>query len=238
MDKLVQAVPMLASVLALGFAACLPLYNWNIRKFTVSPLGVKVLMWVPLYVFFAVVAEGNFMVIWFVIALIALLASAEFFLQQHHARSWWYFVYFMITLAGWVGSIVVVHRAELWMALCLSSVFSDVTAFFMGNYAGAHHLPAFINSRKSYEGAAGQVIGGMLGVVLFGGIFGVAIPLWLGALIGVASLAGDLLNSVAKRLLGIKDWGNTIPGHGGVMDRFSSLNCALCLVCLAYLLFP
>lgn len=109
MDKLVRAVPMLASVLALGFAACLPLYNWNIRRFTVSPLGVKVLMWVPLYVFFAVVAEGNFMVIWFVIALIALLASAEFFLQQHHARSWWYFVYFMITLAGWVGSIVVVQ---------------------------------------------------------------------------------------------------------------------------------
>lgn len=78
MDKLVQAVPVLAGMLALGFAACLPLYGWNIRKFTVSPLGVKVLMWVPLYAFFAVVAEGDFMVVWFVVALMALLAGAEF----------------------------------------------------------------------------------------------------------------------------------------------------------------
>lgn len=236
MDKLLQPLPLLLAILIVGFVACLPLYQWNIKKFIMSPLGVKVLMWIPLYMFFVFVASQRVMAAVFTVGVIGLFASVEFFRQHNFRKSWWYFVYFMAALAGWIGSVAAINPQELWMALTLSSVFSDVIAFFMGNYMGKHHFPQSINPRKSYEGAAGQIIGGILGAMLFGSLFGVEIPLWVGGLIGVASLVGDLLNSVAKRLLNIKDWGNTIPGHGGVMDRFSSLNFALCLIWLVYAL--
>ncbi|MDO4773976.1 MAG: phosphatidate cytidylyltransferase [Candidatus Saccharibacteria bacterium] len=236
MDKLLQPVPLLMAILIAGFVACLPLYQWNIKKFITSSLGIKVLMWIPLYMFFVFVASQGVMAAVLAAGVIGLFASVEFFRQHDFTKSWWYFVYFMVALAGWIGSVAAISRPELWMTLTLSSVFSDVIAFFMGNYMGKHHLPQVINPRKSYEGAAGQIIGGILGAILFGSLFGVEIPLWVGGIIGAASLVGDLLNSVAKRLLNIKDWGNTIPGHGGMMDRFSSLNLALCLMWLLYAL--
>ena len=234
MDRIIQAIPILTVVLALGFCACLPLYNWNLYKFVTSSLGIKVLMWIPLYLFFAIVAGGDFWILAFIVGLIALIACVEFLRAQNFVRAWWYFAYFIVTLASWFGSVFAVSSPSLWMALCLTSVFSDVFAFFLGNYVGAHKFPKFINPHKSYEGALGQIIGGVLGSIVFGMIFSAAIPWWVGFLVGVASLGGDILNSIAKRVLGIKDWGNTIAGHGGMMDRFSSLNLALTAIWMIY----
>lgn len=58
---------------------------------------------------------------------------------------------------------------------------------------------------------------------------------WLILAIGIASAFGDLFNSVAKRQLDIKDWGQTIPGHGGVLDRMSSLSTTFMVVTLLML---
>ena len=58
----------------------------------------------------------------------------------------------------------------------------------------------------------------------------------LAVLIGLASAMGDLINSIVKRRLKIKDWGNTIPGHGGILDRMSSLSFAF-IAAYCYMLY-
>ena len=105
----------------------------------------------------------------------------------------------------------------------IGTAVSDVGGFFLGNSIGYHKLPEAINKKKSWEGVAGQIIGALIGVTITKFyIFGTG-SLWLFIPIGIGSAAGDLLNSTTKRILGIKNWSNNIPGHGGFLDRFCSL---------------
>jgi phosphatidate cytidylyltransferase len=99
-------------------------------------------------------------------------------------------------------------------------------AFFTGSLIGRHKLCPAISPKKTVEGA----VGGFVGSVLLCGAFGyllmpalLASCLILGAIGGVAAQLGDLTASVFKRGLGIKDYGNLIPGHGGILDRFDSV---------------
>ncbi|WP_239104147.1 phosphatidate cytidylyltransferase [Microbispora corallina] len=106
------------------------------------------------------------------------------------------------------------------------TVCSDIGGYFAGILFGRHRMSPLISPKKTWEGFAGSalacVVGGSLLVhfLLDGGY-------WQGALIGAAGVVcatlGDLIESVIKRDLGIKDMGSLLPGHGGVMDRLDSL---------------
>jgi CDP-diglyceride synthetase len=230
MDKLLHAIPLLLCLLIVGAAACLPLYRWRLRVFLASSLAVKIVIWVPLYLlFYGAVTQGTVTGA-FVGGVIALVGLAEWYLVDHQKRTRYYLIFFLVGCLAWPLSIASSSGQVQWVALCLVSVFSDVVAFFMGKYGGLHKLPKFINERKSYEGLVGQVIGGVLGVLVFSWIYSTNLSLLLGFGIGIASGLGDIANSIAKRRIGVKDWARTIPGHGGVLDRFSSLNAALILV--------
>ena len=109
---------------------------------------------------------------------------------------------------------------------------SDTFAFFAGKFFGKHKLSPVISPKKTIEGAIGGVIGtAILNIVLFV-IFkkffnlseGISLPLIIIASVclSVISIFGDLAASTIKRHHGIKDFGNLLPGHGGVMDRFDS----------------
>jgi len=101
---------------------------------------------------------------------------------------------------------------------------ADSFAYFVGVAMGKHKLAPLISPGKSVEGAAG----GGVGAVVVGGLWApmVGIAAWQGALIGVGifvlSVLGDLAESALKRYTGVKDSGRSIPGHGGVLDRFDS----------------
>lgn len=126
--------------------------------------------------------------------------------------------------------VVLVDRsgdASILVWLIVFSAFgSDVMAYFTGMAIGKHKLCPKISPKKTVEGA----IGGVLGSILICGAFGYyfANPYFLhclaiGAIGAVISQCGDLTASVFKRKMGIKDYGNLIPGHGGVLDRFDSV---------------
>ena len=148
--------------------------------------------------------------------------------RKHGQNSTALTVYFVLFGAAFlhiyvIGTAYKPQAVSLLITLCFTTVLADVTAFFMGNYLGKHKLPAALNDRKSWEGAMGQVAGALLGVVLVNA-YVIHVPsLWLFLPIGAGSAAGDLANSYVKRLAGIKDWSDNIPGHGGYLDRFSSL---------------
>jgi phosphatidate cytidylyltransferase len=111
-------------------------------------------------------------------------------------------------------------------AFLIGVVLSDVGGYAAGVFLGKHPMAPSISPKKSWEGFAGSLIAGMAGgavtvTTLLDGQW------WHGVLFGAAlvvtATAGDLVESLIKRDLGIKDMGTLLPGHGGLMDRMDSL---------------
>lgn len=109
----------------------------------------------------------------------------------------------------------------------------DAGAYFVGRKLGKHKLAPVISPKKTVEGA----VGGLIASEVFGILLALICPLifksvndvsvlWVAILtpfLSVAGILGDLMASYIKRAVGIKDFGNLLPGHGGVMDRFDSM---------------
>lgn len=118
----------------------------------------------------------------------------------------------------------------VFFPLCISFG-SDTFAFFAGLLFGKHKLTP-VSPKKTVEGAVGGLVGGVFGTALMMavGSYVLADAFWnfellaLFGLVGsVVSQIGDLSFSVIKREFGVKDYGNLLPGHGGVLDRFDSV---------------
>ncbi|MBP1560847.1 MAG: phosphatidate cytidylyltransferase [Oscillospiraceae bacterium] len=124
-----------------------------------------------------------------------------------------------------------------YVILCLAGAWlGDSGAYFVGTFFGKHKLCPEISPKKTVEGA----IGGVLTVGLVFAVFGFFYRLFQssrgyafevnylllvvsGIICGVLGIVGDLSASLIKRQYGIKDFGNIMPGHGGLMDRFDSV---------------
>ncbi len=131
------------------------------------------------------------------------------------------FLSFHVTLVEQIGE----YGILVWL-IFITSFGTDTMAYFTGYAIGKHKLAPKISPKKTIEGS----IGGILGSVLLCGLFGYfVIPglllhcIIIGILGGVISQFGDLTASIFKRKMGIKDYGNLIPGHGGILDRFDSV---------------
>lgn len=113
----------------------------------------------------------------------------------------------------------------VWLII-LTAFGTDTMAYFTGMLLGKHKLCPKISPKKTVEGS----IGGILGSLILCGIFAYLFApqffihcIIIGFLGGVISQFGDLTASIFKRKMGIKDYGNLIPGHGGILDRFDSV---------------
>ena len=102
---------------------------------------------------------------------------------------------------------------------------ADIGAYFVGKFFGRTRL-SHISPKKTVEGAVFGVLSSAIVAICGAGFLGWPYWLWtglgLGLLVGVASLLGDLTESMMKRDAGVKDSGKLIPGHGGILDRADS----------------
>ena len=125
----------------------------------------------------------------------------------------------------------------LFFALALNWV-GDSAAYYVGRQFGKHKLAPLISPGKSWEGAAASVAGSICFGLMYLGNTMPKIPLW--AIVGLAALGnisgqfGDLFESAVKRGAGLKDSGNLLPGHGGVLDRLDSSMFAVPVVYALY----
>jgi phosphatidate cytidylyltransferase len=119
-------------------------------------------------------------------------------------------------------------------------VSSDTCGYAAGVLFGRHPMAPSISPKKSWEGFAGSLTGGMVAGAL---CLALLLPghWWQGVLFGAAlvltATVGDLVESLIKRDLGIKDMGQLLPGHGGLMDRLDSLLPSAVVSWLLLLLF-
>ena len=122
----------------------------------------------------------------------------------------------------------VLSEGRDWIFLLLGITFStDTAAYVIGRTVGKHKLAPSISPRKTWEGAAGGLVGAI--------VAGVCISAWLdipvelpeaivvSAILGVVGQLGDLYISNLKRAAGLSDSGRLLPGHGGILDRVDSI---------------
>ena len=111
---------------------------------------------------------------------------------------------------------------------------TDTGAYFAGVFLGKHRGITRVSPNKSLEGYIGGIISGGLFMLLYGFLLqrfaGLAVSLPTIAVLGLIGSAvtelGDLSFSLIKREFGVKDYGNLLPGHGGMLDRFDSMTFA------------
>lgn len=121
----------------------------------------------------------------------------------------------------------------VWMVIICSWI-CDISAYLIGMKFGRHKMSPHLSPKKSVEGAVGGVCGSVIVGCIYAALLiapGIDAPMWevvvtiaviciCGSLI---SMVGDLSASAIKRNHNIKDYGNLLPGHGGIMDRFDSV---------------
>lgn len=132
------------------------------------------------------------------------------------------------------------HGACLVLLVCLLVWAADTGAYFSGKRFGKHKMAPAVSPNKTVEGLVGgaclAVFVTWLGAQLLSIPFTSIGQLLLIAIVTVIiSVLGDLVESMFKRVSGIKDSGNILPGHGGILDRIDSLTAAIPVFALLYL---
>lgn len=140
---------------------------------------------------------------------------------------------------GFRGVYGMSRRDGIFLVLlcCAGAWIADTGAYFVGRFLGKHKLAPVISPKKTIEGFVGGIIINIIGIIALGLVYenwfaGVAsenikinyvLLGIIGAVTAVMGTLGDLSASFIKRSCNVKDFGNIMPGHGGVLDRFDSV---------------
>ena len=101
---------------------------------------------------------------------------------------------------------------------------NDIFAYLAGVTMGRHKMCERLSPKKSWEGFVGGVLGSLAVGAVGAAVLNKSYVVWMGLalIVSLSSVVGDLVESMFKRDAGVKDSGNIIPGHGGILDRFDA----------------
>lgn len=139
------------------------------------------------------------------------------------------YVPLLVTLWPLIKANQLSTKGAVWLLITLMVAFlSDTMAYFSGRAFGKHKLFPSVSPKKTWEGSIGGLVGGVLATVGAGSLW--LLPelpfhhaILLGCLGSACGQLGDLVESLLKRGFGVKDSGNLLPGHGGMLDRVDGL---------------
>lgn len=197
---------------------------------------------------FLAISRPEFLVcIWFFIVVLFTRFLLQIFIDQHDplrsiALYTFQQVYIGLPLGLLTASVGAVSNP--WIVVCAVGMIwiSDTGAYLVGSAFGRHKLFPRLSPHKSWEGFLGGLVFNIGAAFVFFYCFGlnhgefisnVQGWIFIGICVTAFATLGDLFESLLKRSLGIKDFGNVIPGHGGVLDRIDSLLCVVPCVILA-----
>jgi len=140
-----------------------------------------------------------------------------------------YFSSFLILIRQYFNTTGIFYNTGGYLIISLFATIwiCDSAAFFLGTAFGKHKLFPRVSPQKSWEGAIAGFVFAILTMIAAKAIILDSLSwtnvIWIGILIGIFGQFGDLVESLLKRDVGVKDSSSIIPGHGGVFDRFDSL---------------
>lgn len=180
--------------------------------------------------------------VWWMVALLCVITFPA-------SGDWWGAVItraaigWLVLVPAWFAFLYL--RAQMhgeWMILFMLALVAsaDIGAYFSGTYFGRNKLAPAVSPGKSWEGFFGGVLSSVILALVVWYFARQQLPLriWLGVAVVtvLASILGDLTESMVKRYRGVKDSGSLLPGHGGVMDRLDSISAAAPVFALGLLL--
>ncbi|WP_261815766.1 phosphatidate cytidylyltransferase [Vibrio gallicus] len=258
-------LPLVGFMLMLGFITLLGLWEWTQFVEMGSRAQKMVLLFATFLVPFLFIPEsfvkqselgGALLIIVAGGAIWWLIASALAISYPKSAVLWkesdlLRFVFGLLTLVPFFWSIVALraisidtdfyYGAKLVMYVCALVWAADSGAYFAGRSFGKHKMAPSVSPNKTIEGLIGGVIVAMIvgwGLTLWFDLHfsspGLMVLITLVTV--VISVLGDLVESMFKRVAGIKDSSNIIPGHGGILDRVDSLTAAFPVFAVLYFL--
>ncbi|MFC2020039.1 phosphatidate cytidylyltransferase [Chloroflexota bacterium] len=152
--------------------------------------------------------------------------------QKDKAFLGWAWTIAGVLYIGWLLSYLVavsgLEYGREWLFLALfANAGSDTTAFFTGRALGKHRLAPNISPKKTWEGAIGGVLGAIVASLILTAVFRPLLSygqgVVLGLIVSIFGQLGDLVESLFKRNMGVKDTSQLLPGHGGLLDRIDSV---------------
>lgn len=224
-----QFIPLKTYAAKLGFMLTLVLMIFAILFFNVPSiyvLAIGILAWF----------DGIYLVIKQQKGQLPLRANNPYY------RAWFGLV---VLLPFWVALNVLRTSSygPIWLLYGMSIVWmADIGAYFVGRYCGKHKLASNISPNKTWEGVLGGLLFALVAGIIWNWFLKVPMTLWWIILLMVVitagiSVLGDLLESLFKRLVNLKDSGALLPGHGGLLDRIDALTIGLPVFALFTLLF-
>lgn len=157
-----------------------------------------------------------------------------FIIESRHNKAPFEHFFTAIWMLGWLFAftlaIAETHLTNTGQALiigtCLAVWVSDSAAYFVGKAWGKRKLCPAVSPGKSIEGAIGGLVFGVpvaAGYWLYSDILPLTSAMFLAVIAVIAGMLGDLSESSVKRIVGAKDSGNWLPGHGGILDRTDAM---------------
>ena len=225
------------------------LVNSDIKTTTYAMMA-DVLLFATLYFFFYGDAIWRGLLVAYVAIMLLALIAHLFRPQVQPIQSWGNLCagQLMIALPFALMTGVLMHSKWLMLALFILIWVNDSGAYIVGSLmakrkGGNHKMFPRVSPAKSWEG----LIGGFIFDLIAGYVFfrigwtadmGLTNSLFFALAVGVFGTLGDLMESLFKRTLGVKDSGKFMPGHGGVLDRFDSLLLAVPVVYFFFVYLP
>ena len=166
---------------------------------------------------------------WFIVLLIGIFYSRR--LCANIIFRWFLSIHIIIVLAACVVAVYLLHETawSLLLYAVILVIVSDTSAYYIGRRIGKNKLAPTISPGKTKEGFWGALFATMILSLSTAILFlenstplNVVSWIFLSLIACIAGVVGDLTESMAKRCAGVKDSGNVLPGHGGLLDRLDA----------------
>lgn len=221
-----------------GAGAAYEFYNLVRKAKGLSPLTYFGLVWVVLIIisphwsaltrFHNLQPESLLLAAAVILPLLISLARPG----KEQAFASWAWTLAGIFYIGWLLSYLVALRnldgGRGWVFLAILCTFaSDSCAYLFGRTLGKHKMAPYISPHKTWEGSIAGAAGAVIAATIIAYLFALPVTYWqviiLGFLVSCFGQLGDLIKSLFKRNMEVKDSGRVLPGHGGFMDRMDSI---------------
>jgi len=207
----------------------------NTRKRIISSLVM-----VPIALFAIFSSQKLFIFLVIMVAVLMAFEWAEMSRKMPDKKKWRLIGFFYIAIPLYCAVAIRILDNEIlfWMFAIIWA--TDIFAFFAGRSLGGNKIAPEISPNKTWSGLIGGVVAsmgiGLISAMIFPG--SIIFFLVISILISIVEQISDLLESKFKRIFGVKDSGDIIPGHGGVLDRLDGMILVAPLVWIIIFLFP
>jgi phosphatidate cytidylyltransferase len=207
----------------------------NTRKRIISSLVM-----IPIALFAIFSSQKLFIFLAIVIAVLMAFEWSEMSHKMPNKKKWRLigFLYISIPLYCAISIRILDNEILFWMFAIIWA--TDIFAFFAGKSLGGTKIAPAISPHKTWSGLIGGVLAsmgiGVISAIIFPG--SILFFLVISVIISIVEQLSDLLESKFKRIFGVKDSGDIIPGHGGVLDRLDGMILVAPLVWVIILIFP